>query len=84
MTYACLASSALLAAAASACAITPGGSAESSGAVSPEWWSFDDMSLREGLYKGVCSVAEVWSVDSDTSSCRGLRTGDSKVRQEIG
>lgn len=53
MVYTCLASSALLAAAASACAITVGGSAGSCGAVSPEWWSFDDMSLREGVHKGV-------------------------------
>lgn len=45
MAYNCLASSALLAAAASACAIRLGGSAGSSGGVSRGFGLFDDISL---------------------------------------
>lgn len=84
MTYPCLASSALLAAAASACAITLGGSAGSAGAVSRDLWP-DVMSLCAELQKGVCSVWEAMVVDVDTStSCRGMRVeyGQGKARKE--
>lgn len=56
MTYTCLASSALLAAAASACAITLGGSAGSYGEASPDLWPVNDISLGWQLQGGVCSV----------------------------